>query len=44
VVECAVVAIPDEIHTNKIKAYVSVGPGVDAAALVRTCAEPFRST
>jgi amino acid adenylation domain-containing protein len=39
VLECAVVAIPDEVHTNKIKAYVSGGGEVDQAALVATCAE-----
>lgn len=39
VVECAVVAVPDELTTNKIKAYVSAGEGVDEAALVQTCAE-----
>lgn len=39
VAECAVVAIPDETVTNKIKAYVVVRDGVGQADLVRFCSE-----
>jgi acyl-coenzyme A synthetase/AMP-(fatty) acid ligase len=37
VVECAVAAIPDELVTNRIKAYVAVRDSTDEAALVRFC-------
>ncbi len=38
VVESAVVAVPDELVSNRIKAYV-VGSGVDGAVLAAFCAE-----
>jgi amino acid adenylation domain-containing protein len=37
VVECAVRAVPDELVTNRIKAYVVVRNGVDETALVQFC-------
>lgn len=39
VVECAVTAVPDELVTNRIKAYVVARDGVSAAELARFCAE-----
>jgi amino acid adenylation domain-containing protein len=39
VVECAVIALPDELITNRIKAYVAVRDGVDTRELIRFCAE-----
>jgi amino acid adenylation domain-containing protein len=39
VVECAVIAVADELITNRIKAYVSIRDGVDTGELVRFCAE-----
>jgi len=38
VLECAVLAVPDEVITNRIKAYV-VAPSLAEADLVRFCAE-----
>ena len=38
VIECAVTAIPDEMVTNRIKAFVVVGEPVEAAALASFCA------
>jgi acyl-coenzyme A synthetase/AMP-(fatty) acid ligase len=38
VVECAVVAVPDELVTNRIRAYV-VGNGVSERELARFCGE-----
>jgi amino acid adenylation domain-containing protein len=37
VVECAVVAIPDEVVTNRIKAFVVTREGVDGEELSRFC-------
>jgi amino acid adenylation domain-containing protein len=37
VVECAVTAVPDEMFSNRIKAYVVVRHGVDEADLIRFC-------
>jgi amino acid adenylation domain-containing protein len=37
--ECAVVAVPDELITNRIKAYVVARDDVDGPALVRYCSE-----
>ena len=39
IVECAVAAIPDDIVTNRIKAYVVARNGLDQAELVRFCSE-----
>jgi acyl-coenzyme A synthetase/AMP-(fatty) acid ligase len=39
VVECAVIAVADELITNRIKAFVSIRDGVDSGELVRFCAE-----
>jgi amino acid adenylation domain-containing protein len=39
VVEAAVVAVPDETITNRLKAFVVAGDGADAAALARLCAK-----
>jgi acyl-coenzyme A synthetase/AMP-(fatty) acid ligase len=39
VVECAVVAVPDEIITNRLIAHVVVKNNVGEADLVRLCAE-----
>ncbi|HEX2030313.1 MAG TPA: amino acid adenylation domain-containing protein [Actinomycetota bacterium] len=43
IVECAVVAVPDELITNRIEAYVVVRDGVDAAHLIRFCSERLPS-
>ncbi len=37
VIECAAVAVPDEIVTNRIHAFVVVAPGVTATDLVAAC-------
>jgi amino acid adenylation domain-containing protein len=37
VVECAVAAIPDEVVTNRIKAYVALRDATDETELVRFC-------
>lgn len=37
IVECAVIAVPDELVTNRIKAYVVVREDIDRAELVRFC-------
>ena len=39
VAECAVVAVPDELVTNRIKAFVVVRDGADPGDLARFCAE-----
>lgn len=39
VAECAVVAVPDELVTNRIKAFVVVRDDVDPGDLARFCAE-----
>ena len=39
VTECAVTAVPDELITNRIKAFVVARDGVAAADLVRFCSE-----
>jgi amino acid adenylation domain-containing protein len=39
VVECAVIAVPDELITNRIKAYVAVRDGLEPAELVSFCTE-----
>jgi len=39
VVECAVTAVPDELVTNRIKAFVVVREGVTESDLVRFCAD-----
>lgn len=39
VVECAVIAVPDEVISNKIKAYVVVKDGAGEKDLVRSCTE-----
>lgn len=39
VLECAVVAIPDEMISNRIKAYVTARPGVSQADLVAFCGD-----
>lgn len=39
VVECAVVAVPDETITNRIRAFVVVKNGTDQGSLVRFCAD-----
>ena len=39
VVECAVVAFPDELVTNRIRAFVAVQDGVTADGLQRFCSE-----
>jgi acyl-coenzyme A synthetase/AMP-(fatty) acid ligase len=39
VIECAVIAVADELITNRIRAYVAVRNGVKAGDLVRFCAE-----
>lgn len=38
VLECAVVAVPDELVTNRIVAYVAVSEPLERAELVHTCA------
>jgi amino acid adenylation domain-containing protein len=37
--ECAVVAVPDEIVTNRVLAYVSLSGPLDAGSLTQFCAE-----
>jgi acyl-coenzyme A synthetase/AMP-(fatty) acid ligase len=37
--ECAVVAVPDELVTNRVLAYVSLREQLDAGALAEFCAE-----
>ncbi|MGH2704398.1 MAG: amino acid adenylation domain-containing protein [Actinomycetota bacterium] len=37
VMECAVVAIPDEVVTNRLRAYVVVGEGVTEREIVEVC-------
>ncbi|MGH9197180.1 MAG: AMP-binding enzyme, partial [Acidimicrobiia bacterium] len=37
VVECAVVAVPDELISNRIKAFVVSKDGLDQAELIRFC-------
>ncbi len=39
VIECAVVAVPDELVTNRIHAYVAVSSEISEAVLVAFCAE-----
>jgi amino acid adenylation domain-containing protein len=39
VVECAAVAVPDEVFTNRIKAFVVVKGDLDASALSKFCGE-----
>ncbi len=39
VVECAVVAIPDDLVTNRIKAFVAVREPVEGSELARFCAQ-----
>jgi acyl-coenzyme A synthetase/AMP-(fatty) acid ligase len=39
VVECAVVAVPDELITNRIRAYVVARDGIGGDDLTRFCAE-----
>jgi amino acid adenylation domain-containing protein len=40
VIECAVLAVPDDLVTNRIRCHVvTQGEGVDASALARFCAE-----
>jgi acyl-CoA synthetase (AMP-forming)/AMP-acid ligase II len=39
VVECAVAAVPDELITNRIKAYIVARDGIGADDLTRFCAE-----
>jgi amino acid adenylation domain-containing protein len=39
VVECAVVAVPDELLTNRLKAYVVARDGLDSSRLVDFCAK-----
>ena len=39
VLECAVTAVPDELVTNRIKAYVVVREHLGEADLVRFCAD-----
>jgi acyl-coenzyme A synthetase/AMP-(fatty) acid ligase len=39
IVECAVVAVPDEVVTNRIKAFVVARNGIDQEAIVGFCLE-----
>jgi acyl-coenzyme A synthetase/AMP-(fatty) acid ligase len=39
VVECAVIAVADELITNRIKAYVALRDGIETEDLVRFCAD-----
>jgi acyl carrier protein len=39
VLECAVIAVPDPLVTNRIRAYVVARNGIDGKVLLRFCAE-----